>query len=48
MKITGVKKIETKTFKNPKGDLLKFVSKKNSYFNNQTWKPIFHPISLRK
>ena len=34
MKITGVKKIETKTFKNPKGDLLKFVSKKSSYFKS--------------
>ena len=29
MKINGVKKIEQKVFKNSKGDLLKFVSKKS-------------------
>ena len=28
MKIIGVKKIKQRVFKNPKGDLLKFVSKK--------------------
>ncbi len=32
MKISGVKKIKQKIFKNPKGDLLKFVSKKNIFF----------------
>jgi dTDP-4-dehydrorhamnose 3,5-epimerase-like enzyme len=34
MKISGVKKIEQKVFKNSKGDLLKFVSKKNSFFKS--------------
>ena len=34
MKIIGVKKITAKIFKNQKGDLLKFVSKKNSYFKS--------------
>ena len=34
MKIIGVKKIPVKVFKNQKGDLLKFVSKKNSYFKS--------------
>ena len=34
MKIIGVKKISVKFFKNNKGDLLKFVSKKNSYFKS--------------
>ena len=32
MKISGVKKIKQKIFKNPKGDLFKFVSKKNIFF----------------
>ena len=34
MKITGVKKITAKIFKNQKGDLLKFVSKKDSFFKS--------------
>tara|TARA_B100000929_G_C15245338_1_gene331321 strand:- start:120 stop:548 length:429 start_codon:yes stop_codon:yes gene_type:complete len=34
MKIIGVKKISPKIFKNKKGDLLKFVSKKNSFFKS--------------
>ena len=34
MKIIGVKKIKQKIFKNPKGDLLKFVSKKNDFFKS--------------
>ena len=34
MKISGVKKIEQKIFKNSKGDLLKFVSKKSKYFKS--------------
>jgi len=34
MKIIGVKKISAKVFKNLKGDLLKFVSKKNPYFKS--------------
>ena len=34
MKIIGVKKISIKSFKNKKGDLLKFVSKKSSYFKS--------------
>ena len=34
MKIIGIKKISTKHFKNAKGDLLKFVSKKNPYFKS--------------
>ena len=32
MQITGVKNITAKVFKNPKGDLLKFISKKNPSF----------------
>ena len=34
MKIIGVKKISIKLFKSAKGDLLKFVSKKSSYFKS--------------
>ena len=34
MKIIGVKKIKQRIFKNPKGDLLKFVSKKNDFFKS--------------
>jgi len=34
MKIIGVKKIKVKLFKNNKGDLLKYVSKKSSYFKS--------------
>ena len=34
MKIIGVKKIKQRVFKNPKGDLLKFVSKKNVFFKS--------------
>jgi len=34
MKIIGVKKIPVKFFENYKGNLLKFVSKKNSYFKS--------------
>ena len=34
MKIVGVKKIKQRIFKNPKGDLLKFVSKKNDFFKS--------------
>ena len=34
MKIIGVKKISIKSFKSKKGDLLKFVSKKSSYFKS--------------
>jgi len=34
MKIIGVKKIAAKSFKNNKGDLLKFVSIKDSYFKS--------------
>lgn len=34
MKISGVKKIEQKVFKNSKGDLLKFVSKKSNFFKS--------------
>ena len=32
MKISGIKKIKLKIFKNPKGDLLKYISIKKSYF----------------
>ncbi len=34
MKIIGVKKIKQKVFKNSKGDLLKFVSKKDKFFKS--------------
>ena len=34
MRIIGVKKIQQKIFKNNKGDLLKFVSKKDSFFKS--------------
>ena len=34
MKITGLKKISSKVFKNKKGDLLKFVSKKSVFFKS--------------
>jgi len=34
MRISGVKKIKQKIFKNSKGDLLKFVSKKNEFFKS--------------
>ena len=34
MKITGVKNITAKVFKNQKGDLIKFISKKNPYFKS--------------
>jgi len=34
MKIIGVKKISSQIFKNKKGDLLKFVSKKSSFFKS--------------
>ena len=34
MKITGVKNIIAKVFKNQKGDLIKFISKKNSSFKS--------------
>ena len=34
MKISGVKKIDQKVFKNSKGDLLKFVSKKSNFFKS--------------
>ena len=34
MKIIGVKKIPAKSFKNNKGDLLKFVSKKDFFFKS--------------
>ena len=34
MKIVGVKKIKQNIFKNSKGDLIKFVSKKNNFFKS--------------
>ena len=34
MKITGVKNITAKVFKNQKGDLIKFISKKNPHFKS--------------
>ena len=34
MKITGVKNITAKVFKNQKGDLIKFISKKNPCFKS--------------
>ena len=34
MRIIGVKKIQQKVFKNLKGDLLKFVSKKDNFFKS--------------
>ena len=34
MKITGVKNIASKVFKNQKGDLIKFISKKNLHFKS--------------
>jgi hypothetical protein len=34
MKITGVKNITAKVFKNQKGDLIKFISKNNPYFKS--------------
>ena len=34
MKIIGVKKIKQNIFKNSKGDLIKFVSKKNNFFKS--------------
>ena len=32
MKISGLKKINIKIFKNKKGDLIKYLSLKNSFF----------------
>lgn len=34
MRINGVKKIKQQVFKNSKGDLLKFISKKNNFFKS--------------
>ncbi len=34
MKIIGVKKIKVRSFRNPKGNLYKYVSKKNFYFKS--------------
>ena len=34
MKITGVKNITAKVFKNQKGDLIKYISKKNPHFKS--------------
>ena len=47
MKIIGVKKIKQKIFKNPKGDLLKFVSKKNNFFKS-FGEIYFNEIKLNK
>ena len=34
MKISGIKQLPAKCIKNNKGDLLKFISKKNLYFKS--------------
>ena len=47
MKIIGVKKIEVKLFKNNKGDLLKYVSKKSPYFKS-FGEIYFNEINLKK
>ena len=47
MKIIGVKKIKQTVFKNSKGDLLKFVSKKNPYFKS-FGEIYFNEINLNK
>ena len=47
MKIIGVKKIKQRVFKNSKGDLLKFVSKKNNFFKS-FGEIYFNEINLNK
>ena len=47
MRIIGVKKIKQTVFKNPKGDLLKFVSKKNNFFKS-FGEIYFNEINLNK
>ncbi len=47
MRIIGVKKIKQRVFKNPKGDLLKFVSKKNNFFKS-FGEIYFNEINLNK
>ena len=47
MKITGVKKVKQKVFKNSKGDLLKFISKKNKFFKS-FGEIYFNEINLNK
>ena len=47
MKIVGVKKIKVKLFENEKGDLLKYISKKSSYFKS-FGEIYFNEINFRK
>ena len=47
MKITGVKKVKQKVFKNSKGDLLKFIQKKNKFFKS-FGEIYFNEINLNK
>ena len=47
MKIAGVKKIKVKLFKNNKGDLLKYISKKSPYFKS-FGEVYFNEINLKK
>ena len=47
MKIIGVKKIKVKLFKNNKGDLLKYISKKSPYFKS-FGEVYFNEINLKK
>tara|TARA_X000001036_G_scaffold178619_1_gene169118 strand:+ start:4360 stop:4788 length:429 start_codon:yes stop_codon:yes gene_type:complete len=47
MKITGVKKIKVKLFKNNKGDLLKYISKKSPYFKS-FGEVYFNEINFKK
>ena len=47
MKISGVKKIKLNIFKNNKGDLLKFISKKNSFYS-KFGEIYFNEINFKK
>jgi len=47
MKIIGVKKIKVKLFKNSKGDLLKYISKKSLYFKS-FGEVYFNEINFKK
>ena len=47
MKISGIKQLPAKCIKNNKGDLLKFISKKNPYFKS-FGEIYFNEINLKK
>ena len=47
MKIIGVRKIKLNIFKNKKGDLLKFISKKNSFYS-KFGEIYFNEINFKK